>query len=199
MIRVAGAATVLFLPGFVLSFLLALGERDWFHCFSHAETSDSPPLPSLFASGEFTPVLLETLTPPLSHWILALAHFDFSALAGYEPPANAREDWSALVGLLLALASREVEDPDWQDQVEAVRRWYQPQLERLYDSSETREADLEQLQQIAGRYPRGCSLVVVVPVVRPIGRSYPPPRPQTAPQTPRSGSRWAIRAPIARQ
>ena len=34
-----------------------------------------------------------------------------------------------------------------------MRRWYQPQLERLYDGLETREADLEQLEQISGRYP----------------------------------------------
>ncbi len=34
-----------------------------------------------------------------------------------------------------------------------TRRWYQPHLERLYDGLDTREADLEQLEQISGRYP----------------------------------------------
>ena len=34
-----------------------------------------------------------------------------------------------------------------------VRRWYQPHLERIYDGLDTREADLEQLEQISGRYP----------------------------------------------
>ncbi|MDH5240202.1 MAG: ATP-binding domain-containing protein, partial [Gammaproteobacteria bacterium] len=38
-------------------------------------------------------------------------------------------------------------------QLAAVRRWYQPHLERLYDGLDTREADLEQLEQISGRYP----------------------------------------------
>jgi DNA helicase-2/ATP-dependent DNA helicase PcrA len=33
-----------------------------------------------------------------------------------------------------------------------VRRWYRPHLERLYDGVDTREADLEQLEQISGRY-----------------------------------------------
>jgi DNA helicase-2/ATP-dependent DNA helicase PcrA len=33
------------------------------------------------------------------------------------------------------------------------RRWYQTHLERLYDNLETREADLEQLEQVSGRYP----------------------------------------------
>ncbi len=84
---------------------------------------------------------------------LALAHFDLARLADFEAPAAAAEDWSALSRLLVELASREVDDPDWQDQAEAVSRWYQPQLERLYDSAETRKADLEQLQQIASRYP----------------------------------------------
>jgi len=34
-----------------------------------------------------------------------------------------------------------------------LRCWYQPHLERLYDGLDTREADLEQLEQISGRYP----------------------------------------------
>ena len=34
-----------------------------------------------------------------------------------------------------------------------ARKWYLPQLERLYDGVDTREADLEQLEQISGRYP----------------------------------------------
>jgi len=33
-----------------------------------------------------------------------------------------------------------------------VRRWYEPQLERLYDASRVRMADLDQLEQIAGQY-----------------------------------------------
>jgi DNA helicase-2/ATP-dependent DNA helicase PcrA len=37
--------------------------------------------------------------------------------------------------------------------VTQVRQWYQPHLERLYDGLDTREADLEQLEQISGRYP----------------------------------------------
>ena len=44
-------------------------------------------------------------------------------------------------------------DEGWQSQLSAVRRWYQPHLERLYDGLDTREADLEQLEQVSGRYP----------------------------------------------
>ncbi len=79
MIRLCAALAVLLLPGFLLSFLLALGERDWFHCFAYGD-SVAPPLPSLFASGELTQVLLETLTPPFSHPLMTLLHFGPSLL-----------------------------------------------------------------------------------------------------------------------
>jgi DNA helicase-2/ATP-dependent DNA helicase PcrA len=52
-----------------------------------------------------------------------------------------------------ALAAANPGDAAWQGQVGQVRRWYRPHLERLYDGVETREADLAQLEQIAGRYP----------------------------------------------
>ena len=79
MSRLPGALAVLLLPGFGLSFLLALGERDWFHCFAYADQV-TPPLPSLFAPGELMPVLLETLTPPFSHPLMAALHFGPSLL-----------------------------------------------------------------------------------------------------------------------
>jgi DNA helicase-2/ATP-dependent DNA helicase PcrA len=52
-----------------------------------------------------------------------------------------------------SLSSAEIDDRGWQAQLTAVRRWYQPHLERLYDGVDTREADIEQLEQISGRYP----------------------------------------------
>lgn len=84
---------------------------------------------------------------------LATEQFQFRALAAYRSPTAAQTSWPALVELLIQLSAREIDEPDWQDQIELTRRWYQPHLERLYDSLETREADLEQLQQIASRYP----------------------------------------------
>jgi len=80
MTRAAGAIAIFMAPGFLLSFLLALGERDWFHCFSYTGTWNAPSLPSIFAPGELTPVLLETLTPPFSHWLLTILHFGPFAL-----------------------------------------------------------------------------------------------------------------------
>ena len=52
-----------------------------------------------------------------------------------------------------SLAGISMDDAGWQAQLSQVRRWYQPHLERIYDGIDTREADLEQLEQISGRYP----------------------------------------------
>jgi DNA helicase-2/ATP-dependent DNA helicase PcrA len=76
--------------------------------------------------------------------------FDLAALPGFRPPAAAAEDWPKLCALLLRLHDSET---DWKGQVAMVRRWYQPHLERLYDSARVRAGDLEQLEQIATTYP----------------------------------------------
>jgi DNA helicase-2/ATP-dependent DNA helicase PcrA len=41
----------------------------------------------------------------------------------------------------------------WAGQIGAVRAWYQPHLERLYDYATARAGDLEQLEQIAAGIP----------------------------------------------
>jgi DNA helicase-2/ATP-dependent DNA helicase PcrA len=79
--------------------------------------------------------------------------FLFSALGMFTPPRAAREDWPAFCSLMESLSSAEPADDVWQIQLSQARRWYQPHLERLYDGLETREADLDQLEQISGRYP----------------------------------------------
>ncbi len=79
--------------------------------------------------------------------------FVFSALRGFRPPSAALSEWPAFCQLMESLAAAEVDDAGWQAQLTQVRCWYQPQLERIYDGLETREADLEQLEQISGRYP----------------------------------------------
>ncbi len=82
---------------------------------------------------------------------VAAADHALSSLAAYRPPAAAREDWPALAALMGSLAAAPPAGA-WQHQVAEVRRWYQPQLERLYDAPEQRSADIEQLEMIAGRY-----------------------------------------------
>ena len=84
---------------------------------------------------------------------LSLHDFAFSALSGFQPPSASAADWPALHALMQSLAAHDVTDTGWQAQLGQVRRWYQPHLERIYDGLDTRQADLEQLEQISGRYP----------------------------------------------
>ena len=84
---------------------------------------------------------------------LAVGDHQFSALREFRAPAACSEEWPAFCDLLHSISGAACEEQGWQSQLSAVRRWYQPQLERLYDGLETREADLEQLEQVSGRYP----------------------------------------------
>ena len=84
---------------------------------------------------------------------LAVNDHQFSSLREFRSPAAAVQEWPDFCDLLAALSGTEVGDRGWQAQLTQVRHWYQPHLERIYDSLDTREADLEQLEQISGRYP----------------------------------------------
>jgi len=84
---------------------------------------------------------------------LSANDFAFASLRHFSPPSAARGEWPAFCDLLVYLSGTESDDAGWQADLGAVRRWYQPHLERLYDGLETREADLEQLEQISGKYP----------------------------------------------
>ncbi|MEM9334803.1 MAG: ATP-dependent helicase [Pseudomonadota bacterium] len=82
-----------------------------------------------------------------------LASHDYSldALTGFRPPATDADDWAAFCATLSGLAG--FESLAWQSQFDVLKRWYRPQLERLYDSPDTRWADVEQLEQVSARYP----------------------------------------------
>ncbi len=84
---------------------------------------------------------------------LSVGGYLFSTLGIFTPSQAARKDWPAFCALMESLSSAELTDNAWQLQLGQARRWYQPHLERLYDCLETRQADLEQLEQISGRYP----------------------------------------------
>jgi DNA helicase-2/ATP-dependent DNA helicase PcrA len=73
-----------------------------------------------------------------------------AALADFAPPARAAQEWSAFLALFSQLFRR---DGRWPGDLDAVREWYGPHLERSYDDAHLRTADLDQLAQIAAGYP----------------------------------------------
>src|SRR5947207_2524283 len=69
-------------------------------------------------------------------------------LVTYTPP-RASTEWKSFVTLFDALFRRTA---GWPAELEQVRRWYEPHLERLHDDAAVRAADLAQLEQIAASY-----------------------------------------------
>ncbi|CAN7465089.1 ATP-dependent helicase [Mesorhizobium amorphae] len=69
-------------------------------------------------------------------------------LARYRPPQRAAEDWPAFIALYSGLRA----GAKWPADLEQVRLWYEPHLERIHEDATTRRADLLQLEQIASGY-----------------------------------------------
>jgi DNA helicase-2/ATP-dependent DNA helicase PcrA len=74
----------------------------------------------------------------------------FQGLAAFRPPAKAAAAWRELVRLFQRLRDGA---GDWPAELDHVRQWYQPHLERRYDDAVLRAADLDQLGRIATGYP----------------------------------------------
>lgn len=71
-----------------------------------------------------------------------------SALAALPTPPRAGQDWTAFVETL-----GNVSHSEWPVDIERIRLWYTPHLERIHEDAEVRLADLLQLEQIASGYP----------------------------------------------
>jgi DNA helicase-2/ATP-dependent DNA helicase PcrA len=67
----------------------------------------------------------------------------------WQPPADAVEEWQALRTLLDALRTAD----SWTGQLQQVRIWYGPVLERTHENAPLRESDLEQLELVAASFP----------------------------------------------
>ena len=76
---------------------------------------------------------------------LERAAFDLAVLAQLDVPAGSRADWPSFSELMRTLHRA----AEWAGQLGAVRRWYEPHLERLHDAPHVRIADLEQLERVA--------------------------------------------------
>src|SRR5690606_30315702 len=75
--------------------------------------------------------------------------YSWSVLREYRRPASASAEWTSLVALLDSLLAAS----EWAGQLGLVRRWYEPQLGRLYDAPDVRAADIEQLDRLSVQYP----------------------------------------------
>ncbi|MBR0827031.1 ATP-dependent helicase [Bradyrhizobium manausense] len=69
------------------------------------------------------------------------------ALCQLPAPPRAGADWTAFIQAIENLRYSE-----WPADLDRARLWYEPHLDRIHEDSETRRADLVQLEQIAGGY-----------------------------------------------
>jgi DNA helicase-2/ATP-dependent DNA helicase PcrA len=81
-------------------------------------------------------------------------HFEASGhrwgmLERFAAPPLTAEAWPAFCDLLCGLAPI---DQPWAGQVGRVREWYEPHLERIYESAQVRAGDLMQLEHIAQQF-----------------------------------------------
>jgi DNA helicase-2/ATP-dependent DNA helicase PcrA len=72
------------------------------------------------------------------------------AIARFQAPARASEDWPRFVGLMAKLCGRE---SGWPAEFEMIRRWYEPHLERNHEDAAIRIGDVLQMESIASTYP----------------------------------------------
>ncbi len=130
-----------------LKFLEAAHVKDLLACLRWAEN------PRDRVAGFRVLLLLPGVGPKTAARALdaiAVAAEPAEALAGFAAPAACAGDWRDLADLVGGLRARA---QPWPAELAQVRRWYQPQMERLHGNAEARAADLSALEHIAGTYP----------------------------------------------
>jgi DNA helicase-2/ATP-dependent DNA helicase PcrA len=80
---------------------------------------------------------------------VAVAPDPLAAVQAFAVPPKAGGDWSAFVQLYQALRAPALR---WPADIELVKTWYLPQLERMHDDASVRAADIEQLTRLAAGY-----------------------------------------------
>jgi DNA helicase-2/ATP-dependent DNA helicase PcrA len=81
---------------------------------------------------------------------LGREHDRFETLSAFRPPAAASDDWQPFCGIMTALASAHA---DWRSPLPSLFDWYDPHLERMYESPQVRRGDLESLERLCANYP----------------------------------------------
>jgi DNA helicase-2/ATP-dependent DNA helicase PcrA len=71
------------------------------------------------------------------------------AIEQFEAPAKSAGDWQEFVALYRRLRTPGLR---WPADIELVKDWYAPHLERMHDDAQVRAADVEQLAALAGGY-----------------------------------------------
>lgn len=80
--------------------------------------------------------------------VFAAADHAWQVLLDYQPPSAAAQEWPPFISLVRDLCGSN----EWAGQFDRVRRWYEPQLQRIYDAAQVRAGDLDQLEKIAQQY-----------------------------------------------
>src|SRR5688500_2596021 len=81
---------------------------------------------------------------------LVIGTHDLRAWLDFSPPGAAAAQWPKLVAMLVKIAPNTL---PLAEQVAEVRRFYEPILERRYDTAELRRRDLQQLEQLSSNFP----------------------------------------------
>ncbi len=77
------------------------------------------------------------------------SRYSWMAFREFVPPAALAEAWAPFADLMVGLA---VAEGPWQGQVARTREWFEPHLERIYDSAQVRLGDLIQLERLAQQF-----------------------------------------------
>jgi DNA helicase-2/ATP-dependent DNA helicase PcrA len=91
-----------------------------------------------------------------------------SALVSLPAPSGAGTEWLAFSDLMRLLALRL---SGWPAEIESVRQWYEPHLERIHQDASARRADLMQLEQIAASYASRQRFLTELTIDPPAGSS----------------------------
>jgi DNA helicase II / ATP-dependent DNA helicase PcrA len=73
-----------------------------------------------------------------------------AGLSAFKPSAAAAEDWPLFIEAVRMIRSGAA---GWPAELDLVRRWYEPHLDRIHEDALMRQADLLQLVEIAATYP----------------------------------------------
>ena len=75
--------------------------------------------------------------------------FSWNAFRDFSAPSALAEAWDPFAELMVGLA---VTEGPWQGQVAGTREWFEPHLERIYESAQVRLGDLIQLERLAQQF-----------------------------------------------